>query len=353
MRNTAPILLAATLLTSLGSLHAQTSLLILSKQDHTLAIVDPATLQIVAKAPVGPDPHEVIASSDGTTAYVSNYGGGRYNTLDVIDLVSQKPLPSIDLGPLGGPHGLAFAGGRVWFTSETAKAVASYDPASKKVDLILGTGQNHTHMIDVSPDQKRIISINTNSVSIFTLEPAATPGPPPGSQPGGPAGSSPRPAGPPPGGQPRTAWVHTLIPVGRGSEGFDISPDGKELWTSNAQDGTISVIDLASKKLIETFDADVKSANRLKFTPDGNHVLVSLLGAPDLVIVDTASHKVTQRIPIGHGAAGILADPSGSRAFIACTPDDYVVVLDLHTFKVTGHINAGPQPDGMIWATRP
>ena len=359
MRNTAPILLAATLLTSLGALHAQTSLLILSKQDHTLAIVDPATLQIVAKAPVGPDPHEVIASSDGTTAYVSNYGGGRYNTLDVIDLIHHKALPSVDLGPIGGPHGLAFAGEKIWFTSETAKAIASYNPAVHKVDLVLGTGQDHTHMIDVTPDQKRIISINTNSVSIFTLEPAAQFGPPPGSQPGGPSGpggsvgSGPRPAGPPPGGQPRTAWVHTLIPVGRGSEGFDISPDGKELWTSNAQDGTISVIDLASKKLLETFDADVKSANRLKFTSDGRYALVSLLGTPNLVIVDTATHKVTQRIPIGHGAAGILVDPSGSRAFIACTPDNYVVVLDLHTFKVTGHIDAGPQPDGMAWATRP
>lgn len=53
------------------------SLLALSKRNHTLAIVDPNTLQVIARAPVGPDPHEVIASSDGETAYVSIYGGGR------------------------------------------------------------------------------------------------------------------------------------------------------------------------------------------------------------------------------------------------------------------------------------
>ena len=82
------------------------SLLILSKQDHTLAIVDPSSLQVIAKAPVGNDPHEVIASADGATAYVSNYGFGAYNTLAVIDLVAQKALPSIDLGALRGPHGL-------------------------------------------------------------------------------------------------------------------------------------------------------------------------------------------------------------------------------------------------------
>ena len=34
------------------------ALLALSKANHTLAIVDPATLKIIAKIPVGEDPHE-------------------------------------------------------------------------------------------------------------------------------------------------------------------------------------------------------------------------------------------------------------------------------------------------------
>src|SRR5215468_1054371 len=101
----------------------QHSLLALSKRDHTLAIVDPATLQVIARAPVGPDPHEVIASSDGKMAYVSIYGGGRYHALSVVDLVSQKALAEIDTGALNGPHGVAFVGGKVWFTAEGAKAV--------------------------------------------------------------------------------------------------------------------------------------------------------------------------------------------------------------------------------------
>ena len=98
------------------------SLLALSKKNHTLAIVDPATLQVIAKVPIGNDPHEVIASSDGNTAYVSNYGFGAFNTLAVVDLIGQKALPAIDLGPLRGPHGLDFVGGKVWFTAEAAKA---------------------------------------------------------------------------------------------------------------------------------------------------------------------------------------------------------------------------------------
>jgi hypothetical protein len=88
-------------------------LLALSKRDHTLAIVDPRTLQVIARLPVGPDPHEVIASSDGRLAFVSIYGGGRYHALSVVDLVAEKALPDIDTGALSGPHGLAFVGGKV------------------------------------------------------------------------------------------------------------------------------------------------------------------------------------------------------------------------------------------------
>src|SRR5258707_14007014 len=105
------------------------SLLILSKHDHTLAIVDPATLKIVAKTPVGDDPHEVIASSDGKTAYISNYGGGgagALHTLAVVDLVAQKPPTPIDLRPLRRPHGLDFAAGKIHFTPEAAKVFRNH-----------------------------------------------------------------------------------------------------------------------------------------------------------------------------------------------------------------------------------
>jgi YVTN family beta-propeller protein len=160
-------------------------------------------------------------------------------------------------------------------------------------------------------------------------------------------------ATPPPGaGQPRTDWNQTVIPVGKGDEGFDVSPEGRELWTADAQDGTLSVIDLATRKVAATLDAKTFGANRLKFTPDGKLVLISRLGDGDLVIYDAASRKEFKRVHIGHGAAGILMDPEGSRAFISCGPDNYVAVLDLKTLEVTGHIDVGGEPDGLAWAVR-
>jgi YVTN family beta-propeller protein len=345
--------LAFFILTAIGVFAQSTpnrTLLALSKRNHTLAIVDPNTLQVIARAPVGPDPHEVIASSDGKTAYVSIYGFGRYHALSVIDLVEQKALPDIDTGALNGPHGLAFVGGKVWFTAEGAKAVARYDPGSARIDWIMGTGQNRTHMIYVTPDEKQIYTTNVSSATVSILEKVTLPpmGPPPGMRP--PQGSPPL---PPPGGtQPRMDWNETVIPVGRGDEGFDVSPDGRELWTANAQDGTLTVIDLATRAVTATLNARTFGANRLKFTPDGKLVLISSLGNGDLVVYEAASRKEFKRVRIGHGAAGILMDPDGHRAFIACTPDNYLAVVDLKSLEVTGHIDAGGEPDGLAWAIR-
>ena len=336
------------------------SLLVLSKQDHTLAIVDPVTLKIVAKMPVGNDPHEVIASADGKTAYVSNYGFGAYNTLAVLDLVGHTALASIDLGPLRGPHGLTFVAGKTWFTAEAAKSIGRYDPATGKVDWILGTGQNRTHMIYVSDDKKHIVTTNVSSgsVSLIDEETARQGGPPPpgaGGQGGPPPQGADRqggPGGPPPGGPGggrRTDWSETVVKVGNGSEGFDLSPDRKEIWVGNAQDGTISVIDYAARRVVATLAAKVDGVNRLKFTPDGKLVIVSTLSGPDLIVLDTATRAVVKRFPIGHGAAGIQVQPDGARAFVACTPDDYVAVIDLKTLTMTGKVMAGGQPDGMAW----
>lgn len=337
-----------------GALYAQSdaTLLVLSKHDHTLAIVNPSTLQVIARAPVGPDPHEVIASSDGRTAYVSNYGFGAYHTLAVIDLVTHKALPSIDLGALRGPHGLTFVGGKTWFTAEGAKALGRYDPATGKIDLILGTGQNRTHMIWVLSDEHHIVTTNVSSgtVSIIDWETLHMPGPPPGMGP--PPAMPPSPAGMhrpgPPG--PRMDWNETIVRVGNGSEGFDVSPDRSQIWTANAQDGTISVIDFRTRKVIDTIASNTRGANRLKFTPSGKMVLVS--SGPDLVVLDAATRKVLRRIAIGHGSAGVLVQPDGARAYVSCGPDNYVAVIDLHSWKVIGHINAGGEPDGLAWATR-
>ena len=316
------------------------SLLALSKTDHILTIIDPVTLKIIARMPVGSDPHEVIASADGKTAYVSIYGGGTLHELNVIDLVAQKPLTSIDTRPLFGPHGLTFADGKLWFSAEGSKAVGRFDPSTGRMDWCMGTGENRTHMIYVTPDGKNVYTTNVSSGTVSIIIDTLLP------PPVGPKGQS------FPGAKAHMEWIQTIVPVSKGSEGFDVSPDGRELWTAASDDGSIAIIDIALKKVIEKLDAKAIGANRLQFTPNGKQVLISSLRTGDLLIYDAVSRKELKRLNIGHGGAGILLDTDGSRAFIGCTPDNYIAIVDLKTLSVAGHIDlAGP--DGLAWAVRP
>jgi DNA-binding beta-propeller fold protein YncE len=314
-------------------------LLVLEKGSLTLAVVDPQTFKIVARIPVGPDPHEVSTSDDGTRAYVSEYQGegSKLDIIAVVDLIAYKALPTIKLEGLRSTHGLDFVGGKLYFTAETNKAIGRYDPVTQHVDWTLGTGQDRTHMIVVQKDLKHIFTSNVRSGTISIIE--------------GREASVGNPA------EVREIWEVSNVPSGRESEGFDVSPDGKQIWAANGADGTVTVIDVDSKKARETFPVPADGANRLKFTVDGKYVLIAGLGPHgpgtaaglgNMTIVDVATHQVVKRLDLGGGAAGIVMDPNGERAFVAVNRANKVAVIDLKALSVSGEIPLS-QPDGINW----
>jgi DNA-binding beta-propeller fold protein YncE len=203
-------------------------------------------------------------------------------------------------------------------------------------------------MVLADETQNRIFTSNVNSGTISIIEQVVVPapGPPPGAA-----------APPQPQGAARKDSIITTVPSGRGSEGFDVGINRTELWAANAQDGTVTVIDLATKKPRLTFPISVERANRLKFTPDGKRVLVSGLGAgqpnsdaPNLVVIDVATHKEIKKFNLGGGSGGILVLRDGSRAYVAVSAKDKVVAIDLGKLEVVAELPTGKNPDGLAWA---
>ena len=296
-------------------------LLVLNKEEATLHIIDPASGKLLGRVSTGSGPHEVVVSGDGKFAFTSNYGTGPApgNTISVIDLTAQKELRRIDLSPLSRPHGLWWADGRVYFTAEADRKIARYDPTTNNIDWLFETGQNGTHMVLLSRDGRTIATSNIASDTVSLIQQDAG-----------------------------REWAHSVIPVGRGPEGLDLSSDGRELWVAHSRDGGVSVIDVASKKVVHTIPVGTKRSNRLKLTPDGKFALISDLDAGELVVLDTAARKEIKRLPIGRMLEGILI-PDNQRAFVAVTGENYVAVVDLKTWQVTRKIPAGAGPDGMAW----
>jgi YVTN family beta-propeller protein len=321
-------LLTAALLVSAAPLAAAAAaelphpaLLVVNKSEATLAIVDPATGRIVAKVATGEGPHEV--ETDGTRAFVTNYGTAQApgNSVSIIDLASLKEVKRIDLGAIRRPHGIVLADGRLYFTAEANRLVGRFDPATGLVDWVMGTGQAGTHMVWVHKTGTPVVTTNIGSDTVTVIERGTNP----------------------------TAWTVTQVATGKGPEGFDVSPDGLELWAAHSRDGGVSIVDLAGKTVKQTIDLKTKRSNRLKFTPDGRLVLISDLDTGDLVVVDAKSRTEVKRVPLGRAPSGILVVPDGSRAYVALTGDNQLAVVDLQTFAVTATIALGAAPDGMAW----
>ena len=298
-------------------------LLVLLRDASALAIVDPASGDVLGRVPTGRDPHEVTASPDGRLAFVASPSDG----ISVIDIETQREIRRVDTGPGSGPHDVLFADGRVYFTIEGYKSIGRYDPEADQIDWTLGIGQDGTHLLALGSDGTMFMP-NRGSNSVTVAE-GVTDGP--------------------------AETTLTVIPVpGELPEGIDLSPDGQEVWTATRNDGGVSIIDVASKQVVQTLDLGMKDANRLKFTPDGR-VLIIDGEAASVVVLDAASRSVIKRIsmaPIDTGDGAILVSRDGSRAYVGLRAANRVAVLDLATLEVIEEImmGEGSGPGCMFWA---
>ena len=299
------------------------SLLVLNKSEGTLAIIDPATLKVLARVPTGEAPHELTTSADGRFAFVCNYGTAERpgNTISVIDISSGKEVKRVDLGALLRPHGITESGGRIYFTIEGSRAVARYDNVAGRVDWTMGTGQGGTHMIVAAPKSGKIYTANRDSNTVSSLEPVTGP----------------------------VAWKITQISVGKGPEGIDLSPDEREVWVAHRGDGQLSIIDTATDQVKETLKVG-RAPIRVKFTPDGKRVLVSDSQGGDVIVFEASTRKELKRIGIGGVLAGIVMQPDGRRAFVASSQANRVLVINLEDLTVAATIEPGREPDGMACA---
>ena len=188
----------------------------------------------------------------------------------------------------------------------------------------MGTGQDRTHMLIFSKDNKKIFISNTGSDTISVFERTDKP----------------------------LDWSQTLIPVGKAPEAIDISPDGKEVWTGHGGDCCISIIDAEKNQVLKTIDVQAKRINRLRFTRDGKQVFITDPGGEAVIVVDAGERKPIKRLNLGRGPEGILMPPDGLHAYVAVAGDNNIAVVDLKTLELTDRIPTGRDPDGMAWVER-
>jgi YVTN family beta-propeller protein len=316
------------------------TLVVLNKSGASASLIDDETGKVVATVPTGNAPHEVAVSPDGHTAVGTNYGTGQEpgSTLTVIDIPAAQAIKTIDLGEYQRPHGIEWLsdGKHVVVTAEENRALLKVDVEAGRVVSAVETGQEVSHMVAVTPDGNRAFVANIGSGSTTVIDLAK--------------------------GE-KLADIRT----GEGAEGIAITPDGRSVWVTNRAADTVSVIDASTLEVVVTVDSKAFPI-RAKVTPDGRHVLVSNADSGDIAVLETETHKEVRRIEMEAEAKttegrlfgdqfgkspvpiGIVIRPDGKRAFVAQTNADMVSVVDLETWKVSGTLTAGKEPDGLAYS---
>jgi len=298
-------------LTALTLSASAATLVVLNKSEHTASIIDPESGKTLAKLPVGRGPHEVIVSPDGRVAYVSNFGpygicppGDTMcktpgNTITVLDLAERKVKATYDYGSNKGQHGSVISrdGKLVWVTSETPQSLLEIDTATGKIVNQWMTKQERSHLVVVTPDEKKFYVSNTVSGSVSVVE--------------------------------RATGAVKVIPIGKGAEAITISPDGHEVWVGMPVDNKIAVISTAKDEVAETIDSGGKQPQRIRFTPDGKEVWVSHVAADTLTVIDAKGRKVVANVSVGKRPQGIVFSPDGRRGYFALSGSNQIAVIDV------------------------
>lgn len=293
------------------------ALLVGEKAAGRLVIIDPETLEIVARIPAGGNLHEL--ATDGRYVYI----GSNLPGITVVDVMAQKRVEPIEISAFGDRHAITFAGKHLYIGHETNRLISRYDPATKKFDEVIGL-PGGSHILIVTPDEQRIFTASSNGQVITIVDRVTNES-----------------------GQKNLEF--TTFPGDTRMEGMALSPDRNEFWALHMNSKKISIINVAEKKLVSTISFEGGLNNRIKFTKDGKYVLMNELQGNELRVWDVATRKEVKRIDVGAGGEGIFIDPVRPRAYYTVSAGNKLVVIDTNTMTVIKEIHDLQNPDGMDW----
>jgi YVTN family beta-propeller protein len=303
-------------------------LLVANKGDRTLGLIDPVAGKMFATVPEdGVTGHEVVASPDGTRAFVPIYGDagvGRPGTdgqlIRVIDLEKRAIIATLDLGKGLRPHCavMGLKSGRLYVTTELDNSVTVIDPQTLKVVGTVPTGQPESHMLAITRDERRGYTANVapGTVSVLDLE---------------------------------AKKLITIIPVCKNTQRLSLSVDDRWVFTSDQDQPRLAVIDTQTNG-VSRWIALPGTGYGSAPTPDGRWLVIAIPRVNQVAVIDLTTMKVAQTLDVPRTPQEVLVRPDGAEAYVSCDASKQIAVMDTKTWQVKKLIAAGPGADGLAWA---
>jgi YVTN family beta-propeller protein len=303
-------------------------LLVAEKGQASLAIIDPASGEVLASvAEGGVIGHEVIASPDGL-AYVPIYGNsgvGKPGTdgkvIDVIDVATHTVVNTFTFDHPVRPHCPLFGpkDGLLYVTTELDQTITQIDPKTLKIVGAIPTGQPESHMLVLSHDGRRGYTANVGPGTVSVLDIAGR-------------------------------KVLKIIPVSANTQRIAISPDDRWVFTADQTKPQLVVIDTASNSVSKRAPLEGIAYGTAP-TPDGRFLLITLPDQNKVAVLDVKTMQVVRSVGVGTYPQEVVVRPDGEAAYVSCEKSDQVAEINLKTWTLTRLIKTGKATDGVAWAS--
>lgn len=140
--------------------------------------------------------------------------------------------------------------------------------------------------------------------------------------------------------------VIAAIPGGDYPDGMAYVPSARKLYVSDEAGGTETVIDVQGNRRIATIPLSGEAGNT-QYDPVSGHIFVNVQTRDDLVEIDPATDRIVtrHRLPGADHNHGLLIEPDGRLAFIACEGNARLLVFDMQSKRVVATKPVGNAPD--------
>jgi YVTN family beta-propeller protein len=140
----------------------------------------------------------------------------------------------------------------------------------------------------------------------------------------------------------------SVNPVLAGSSNslMDVSPDGARLVVANADNGTVTFIDLKTRKVLKEVAVGDKPEG-VTWIGTSSVAAISVYRENKVVFVDAAKGVVVHTLRVAHEPYGIVATKNGERGYVTHEYPGKVSEIDLKTRKVLREMPAGSMVRGI------
>jgi DNA-binding beta-propeller fold protein YncE len=134
-------------------------------------------------------------------------------------------------------------------------------------------------------------------------------------------------------------WPEKISPAG-----LDIDDRKKLLYVVTKENNSLYIVDLATKKILQQVPLSAEAYTCL-LSPDKKQLYISLWGGDKIMVFDTDKKIMTDSIAVGDNPNDICLTKKGQFLFVANANDNSVSVIDIRQHKVVETFNTALYPD--------